>query len=225
MVLLLHFVCSKAAEVWMLSGTAKNRKCYPLHDVFKDMQPIVRENLVSFHAVTGCDTCSSFTGHGKKTCWKVFKEQPLLLRGIGRDGDIADIEKFVCTLYGTPDKESVDAARVHLFGKAKQNLELLPPTKDALELHVKRANYQAKIWLKADIEQIVVEQPVETSAWIIKDGVLIPVWSRLPAIPEACAELIACGCKKKCKTARCRCLQNDLTASHHVHVTTTVALI
>ena len=27
-----------------------------------------------FHALTGCDTVSSFVGHGKKTAWNVLPE-------------------------------------------------------------------------------------------------------------------------------------------------------
>ena len=36
------------------------------------------------------------------------------------------------------------------FVKAKRDLDALPPTHGALELHITRANYQAKIWLQAD---------------------------------------------------------------------------
>ena len=41
-------------------------------------------------------------------------------------------------------------ARHSLFVKAKSDLDMLPPTHGALELHNKRANYQAKTWLKVD---------------------------------------------------------------------------
>ena len=34
--------------------------------------------------------------------------------------------------------------------KAKCDLDVLPPTHSALELHITRANYQAKIWLQTD---------------------------------------------------------------------------
>ena len=34
--------------------------------------------------------------------------------------------------------------------KAKRDLDVLPPTHSAYELHIARANYQAKIWLQAD---------------------------------------------------------------------------
>ena len=36
---------------------------------------------------------------------------------------------------------------VFFFVKAKHDLDVLPQTHDALELHITRASYQAKIWL------------------------------------------------------------------------------
>jgi len=46
-----------------------------------------------------------------------LQNHPHLVQGIGRDGDLAPIEQFVCHVYG------------------KLSLEMLPPTRDALELH------------------------------------------------------------------------------------------
>ena len=43
-----------------------------------------------------------------------------------------------------------DDARHFLFVRAKRDLEMLPPTHGALEVHITRTNYQAKIWLQAD---------------------------------------------------------------------------
>ena len=122
--------------------------------------------MLSFHALTGCDTTSAFHGYGKKSCWKTFLNQPLLVAGIGRDGELAPIEQFGCHLYGRPEQSSVDQAMLQRFGKAKKGWEMLPPTKDALELHTIRANYQAKIWLQADQQHIQVSSPVDTSTWI-----------------------------------------------------------
>ena len=48
-----------------------------------------------------------------------------------------------------PMKPSIDVCRNRLFLKARKSLELLPPTKDALALHLKRAAHQAMIWMKA----------------------------------------------------------------------------
>ena len=170
--------------------------------------------MLSFHALTGCDTTSAFHGYGKKSCWKTFLNQPLLVAGIGRDGELAPIEQFVCHLYGKHEQSSIDQARLQLFGKAKKGFEMLPPTKDALELHTIRANYQAKIWLQADQQHIHVSSPVDTSAWINEEGCLKAVWTRLSPIPDSCLELVTCGCKSKCRKIRCSCFRKDIKCSY-----------
>ena len=109
--------------------------------------------LIGFHALTGCDTVSSFSGLGKKTCWKVFGKYPNLLNGVGRDGGLEDEEEFVCRLYKSEVVDSgVNKARACIFDQGKVALEMLPPTQDALELHLSYANYQANAvapsWLR-----------------------------------------------------------------------------
>ena len=48
--------------------------------------------------------------------------------------------------------------------KAKRDLDELPPTHGAIELHITRANYQANIWLQADHVLMDLEnKPTETS--------------------------------------------------------------
>ena len=109
---------------------------------------------------------------------------------------------FFCILYGIDgdDVAGINGAMRTLFVKAKRALEMLPPTRDALELHVSRANYQAKIWLDADKSIMDFDniKPADTIGWTEGLNVLEIVWKRLPAVPEACLELISCGCKKKC---------------------------
>ena len=57
-------------------------------------------------------------------------------------------------LYVTPNRPTTNHARLQLFGKAKNGLEMLPPRRNTLKLHAIRANYQAKIWLQANKENI-----------------------------------------------------------------------
>ena len=65
---------------------------------------------------------------------------------IGRNFD-ADLEvlskecqSYVCKMYGH-DGDDVNAVRYSLFcAKAAESTQL-PPTKDALKLHIKRVNY------------------------------------------------------------------------------------
>jgi len=66
-VLLLLVQFMPAVEVWMVAGIARKRKCYPLNEVSQRLTQPVRDNLFSFHALTGCDTTPAFSGHGKRS--------------------------------------------------------------------------------------------------------------------------------------------------------------
>jgi len=129
----------------MIAGTAKKRKSYPVHEAFQRLTQPVRDTLLSFHALTRCDTTSSFSGQGKKSCWKTFQKHPFLVSGVGHDGELAPVEEFVCHVYGTLKQRTINHAKMSLFGKAKKGLELLPPTRYALELHAIHSNYQTKV--------------------------------------------------------------------------------
>ena len=94
--------------------------------------------------------------HGKKTAWTIWKALPELTdamltlscapRDIGLDV-MQVVERFVILLYDrTSTCADIDKARRKLFAK-KTNMKLFPPTKAALEQHVKRATCQGgRIW-------------------------------------------------------------------------------
>ena len=71
--------------------------------------------------------------------------------------------------------------------KAKRDQEMLPPTNFALELHIKRSNYQDKIWLQAEYAILNIENiPTETIFWQEGTDELEVGLKRLPGIPDAC---------------------------------------
>jgi hypothetical protein len=108
----------------------------------------VLETITAFHALNGSDVTSFFSGHGKKTAWKVFEQQYELLQNLGKGGmtdEIAtDAEKFICRLYHVPNVDTVDQARSLLFIKSHVP-KSLPPKSDALSFHVKHSHYQAAV--------------------------------------------------------------------------------
>ena len=58
--------------------------------------------------------------------------------------------QFVCKLYDLKStSDSIHEVRCSLFRKVKANVNTLPPTKDALTLHLMRAHYQTKVWKQA----------------------------------------------------------------------------
>ena len=74
-------------------------------------------------------------------------------------------------MYKLPDNiDTCDKARVMLFCKGRLQ-EALPPTSDAVKLHIRRAHYQALIWKQANISTPALPQVTDTG-WTHADGAL-----------------------------------------------------
>ena len=59
LLLLLHFTRDQVCKVWMMSGTSKEHECYPVHLINESLPQVVVDNVLGFHALTGCDTVSN----------------------------------------------------------------------------------------------------------------------------------------------------------------------
>ena len=102
-----------------------------------------------------------------------------------------------------------ESSKTSFVCQRKERTGHVASTRDALDLHCKRANYQAHIWLQADQEQIIVPPPKDTK----ETGMLSPVWTRLRPIPKACLQLVTCGCNSKCKTVQCTLYKKGLRST------------
>ena len=110
------------------------------------------------------------------------------------------IERFVILLFDrTSTYTKVDHARRKLFPR-KHSMHQIPPTRAALEEHVKRAVSQSgHIWVKT-----LLPNPLPTDwGWVKTEGIYEPRWTTLPQASKVCHELISCGCKSGCRK-RCR---------------------
>ncbi len=77
-------------------------------------------------------------------------------------------------------------------------IEKIPPTKAALQQHVKRATYQAgHIWGQALIPNPTLPSPSDWS-WVKQEDKWCSMWTRLPQASTVCKEFIKCGCTKHC---------------------------
>ena len=112
------------------------------------------------------------SGKGKNTCWKLIIKYAHVLIGEVRDDNVDDAWAFVCSLYGIGEKDvrCIDDTRHSLFVKAICDLNVLPPTHGALELHITRANYQAKIWLQADHVIMDLENKLTETSDLWQEG-------------------------------------------------------
>ena len=185
------------SQLWLKVGTIKKPKYILVHEIRTELglADVVYETLPAFHALTGCDTVSYFTGHSKKTEWDTFLKHSSLLLELGKSPKPSeqvsrDAEKFICHVYKTP-AENCDEARINLFSKCHAT-ESLPPSNDAAKYHIERANFQSFVWREDNNPMPDVPSPTECG-WRLLDGVLSPVLTSLPPIPKACKDLAWCN--------------------------------
>ena len=53
LLLLLHLFGGSDHILWMIGGTARERRCYPVHTIYKTLPQDVHTNILGFRALTG----------------------------------------------------------------------------------------------------------------------------------------------------------------------------
>ncbi|KAH3886450.1 hypothetical protein DPMN_010458 [Dreissena polymorpha] len=86
------------------------------------------------------------------------------------------VSKFLYVLYDCCQDHSpnIDTCRFQLILTARKSLDVLPATNDVLELHIKRAHYQAKILLNATDKEFQPDDPLDIGAWKLEENSLKP---------------------------------------------------
>ena len=148
LVLLTFFLNELGQEIWMQTGK-QSHKFIKVHQIC--IQNTMRDSLLGYHAITGCDTVNHFRGYGRKESWKVFEKYSKLLKSLGvgilTDETILRAEHFVCTMYSeSSDIASVNELRYRLSRQGRVEPEKLPPAKDTLVQHIRRAHFRATQW-------------------------------------------------------------------------------
>ena len=138
-------------ELWIAFGTGKHLRFIAAHEIASSLGPHESKALPIFHAFTGCDTVSCFTGRSKRTAlavWKIYPEVTNAFLELASPPSqiseecIGHLERFVVLMYDkTSEKIKVNDARKQLFSTKGRSLESIPPTRAALIQHTKRAAY------------------------------------------------------------------------------------
>ena len=206
-------------KLWVAFGVGKHQRYLKAHEISFQLGGEKSKALPMFHAITGCDNVSFFAGRGKKTAWEVWKSfssvtdaflELMSTPGSIHDHNFALIERFVVLMYDrTSGLHEVNQARQELFCQRSRKLEGNPPTRAALEQHVKRACYQAgHVWSQSLVAHPVLPSPSEWG-WEKDGDCWRPHWTDLKEAKDTCYELIQCRCKKACR-GRCKCLKASL---------------
>ena len=173
------------------------------------------------NAFTGCDVTSYFANHGKKSALKTWVVWPditdsFVTLSLPCTVNISEeiflkLERVVVLMYcRTWDETHVNMARMTQFVKMSRNIENIPPTRAALEQHIKRSTYQSgHVWgLSLELQPVIPD--VTDWGWeSAQTAGYIPKWTILPIVEEACLELISCKCPKSC-TGNCKCFKTSL---------------
>ena len=69
--------------------------------------------------------------------------------------------------------------KLKLFSQKTRDVERIPPTRDALDQHLKMSVFQASIWTIAHLAMMPVNNPTD-HGWKEENGKLLPVWTLLP---------------------------------------------
>ena len=189
-------------EVWFITGFGENRRLIPLHTAYITLGASIFKVLPVFHCLTGCDPTGSFSGIGKRKAFKTLKAMGDQLPGLAVLGEspildlnsecVVDVVKFVCRLYDFKgDEQNIDKLRYRLFCRKNISGDKLPPSLDALLLHISRTAYQSFIWQQAQTPVLNLPPPVENGTWKLSDdGKLLQVLMTKDPAPKQIAELV-----------------------------------
>ena len=116
-------------ELWIAFGTGSNLRYLAAHEIASRLGPEKATSLPVFHAFTGCDTVSCFSGKGKKTAWNTWmayeQATSAFLELSYSPEDVSEeclrkLQRFVVLLYDrTSTKMQVNEARKQLFAEGK----------------------------------------------------------------------------------------------------------
>lgn len=178
--------------------------------------------LLGFHAYTGCDSVSAFSGRGKVTALKVLMNNPKFQDAfckLGNEWSLPDslmdvLEEFTCQMYSLRTHiADVDEMRFQLFRAKTGDIQSgqLPPCLDCLKLHAARACYQAAIWHRSLEPTPHVPDPYDCEGWSLdEEGELTIEWMSGTPAPVCVLEFLSCKCKRVCQLPTCTCMQNGL---------------
>ena len=117
------------------------------------------------------------------------------------------LERWTVLMYSKNcNAELVNDARKLMFPHSLRSLDSIPPTKNALFRHIKRALLVAAfIWKQSLSKTPEIPKPSEWGwEWNIRTKQWVPYWTDLSDVRQAWSLFLRCGCSVACK-GNCNC--------------------
>ena len=167
----------------------------------EEEQSGITEALIGLHALTGCDFTSCFYRKGKVKPFQRLASNADHIAAMQslttEEVDIPGITAFVCLLYGFRTS-NITEARYKAFmrmsgGKGKDlqanlkkiNCASLPPCEKTLLNHIKRAQYVARMWKRADETNPTRNASPTDYGWKLSQNCFEPDWFQGISIPQS----------------------------------------
>ena len=180
------------SELWIAFGVGKHFRYIAAHEIASTLGQQKSRALPAFHAFTGCDQTSSFKHIGKKTtwdAWSVYDEVTEVFRCLSSASSIEALtnafpilERYTVIMYDrTSTCTSVNTARKDLFSRKGREIDIIPPTADALLQHAKRTVFQSgHCW--GNCLEVSPQRPSPSEWGWVRDCTQAwePLWSTIP---------------------------------------------
>ena len=203
-----------------MQSPVHGRCCIDIRATYKKHNTIAPD-LLSIHAISGCDTVAATYGIGKMTALNIAsKGYRLHLLG----DESADISKvveqatsFMAACYGIISCSSMTECRQLVWAqKTSKSLSApklcsLPPTSEAFKENLLRAHLQVVQWQAALTGESPAMDPMGFG-WEAdqQNKSLIPrnMSSGTPYAPEHVLKIVRCGCQseRSCRGGNCGCM-------------------
>ena len=186
------------SELWVGFGTGPSYKDIPIHHISQLLGRQRCKVLPLFHAITRCDVVSAMFGIGKKTVWNAWTAYPEVndtLVAITQDPNsftleslhIRHLERWTVLMYSKNCiAELVNDAGKLMFSHSLRSLDSIPPTKNALFQHIKRALLVAAfIWKQSLSKTPEIPKPSERGReWNTRTKEWVPYWTDLSDVRQ-----------------------------------------
>ena len=165
----------QAEGMWVDYGTGDHCHIFKLNSINTDDEKKLA--LLGLHASTGNDYVSSFFRRKKEKSWKIIEKYSrftTMFANLGNSWETSE-EDLKCHLCRGKGK-SVDELRYKKFENVYrtknkiQDLSLFPTCRRSLVLHLKQANYIARIW-KLCFQAIINFQDISNHGWNINGAI------------------------------------------------------
>ena len=205
--LLYHYLEQNLKLPVIMESPIKDRKTVDIRETVRKNRDIIPD-LISAHAISGCDTVACCYGIGKGKVLKTLRSGQTLGKLGDPDEDLSDIipeaTAFMSACYGHPQSGSMSITRQKMWtskvgksAKAVPKFASLSPTTEAFTENVKRAHHQACVWKHA-LDSDPPDMAPTNFGWIREEATrsLSPVTvpRGISLAPEEILQLIKCQC-------------------------------